>query len=299
MNFDYYIELFINYCKLEKNYSPLAIESYSHSLQEFVSYFEDVFQCLPDINVIEADDIRPFLGWLHDKGLKKSTLKLRISAVKSFFKFLLKKKYISSNPTILIGSPKLDKKLPTYLSTQEAADIIDSIDEEHSEKIRDKALIELLYSSGLRISEALNLKYNSIDFDNKSVRVLGKRNKERIVPIGSKALDALKKYLAVRFEFVPQSDCEYLFIGKRGKKLNPAVAYRIVKRKMKSKTQSPQKSPHVLRHSFATHLLDNGADIQAVSDMLGHSSLSTTQVYTHVSVERLKSAYKQAHPKAE
>jgi len=298
MKIENYIELFLNYCRVEKNYSSHTIESYSYSMNEFLLYFEETFDCMPDIQEIESDDIRPFLGWMHDKGYSRNSLRLRMSAVKSFLKFLVKKKIVTSNPAAIVSTPKVARKLPAYLTKQETADIIDSFTDEQKEKVRDKALFELLYSSGLRIGEALNIKTNSIDFSRKLVKVIGKRNKERFVPIGQQAIKALQDYISIRIEFENNTNSDYLFLGKKGNKLNPSVAYKMVNKKMQMMTQSKQKSPHILRHSFATHLLDNGADIQAVSEMLGHSSLSTTQVYTHVSVERLKSAYKQAHPKA-
>jgi len=230
--------------------------------------------------------------------LSKSSLRLKIAAIKSFFKFAFKKDLIEKNPAAFIKSPKKEKKLPSYLTENEVNSLIESIIDKDPINLRNKALIELIYSSGLRISEALNLNVTSIDFSNKSVKVLGKGNKERIVPIGEKALLALSNYLVSRSQLKQDNLEKALFLSKKGKRMNAVEAYRVINSLMKLHTEAKQKSPHILRHTFATHLLDNGADIKAVSEMLGHSSLSSTQVYTHLSIERLKNAYKKAHPKA-
>lgn len=297
MTFNDYKELFLTYCKSEKNFSKLTIQSYDFSLSEFSNYFIEVFDEVPDIKLIESDDIRPYLGWLHDKGLKKNSLRLRISAVRSFFKFCHKKGYSPNNPALLISTPKRDKKLPTFMVAREVDELIEKYDNNENNGARSLALIELLYGSGLRISEALNLNINSINFDDKSVKVLGKGNKERIVPMSTKSIEAIKKY--IKFRIMQKStDKTALFIANNGKRMYHSAAYRIINSGMNGITESLRKSPHVLRHTFATHLISNGADIKSVSEMLGHSSLSSTQVYTHLSVEKLKESYKKAHPKA-
>jgi len=233
-----------------------------------------------------------------DSGNKKSSLRLKIAAVKSFFKFCQKKGLTDKNPASLIPTPKREKKLPSFLLQNEIREIIENINEDEPVSLRNKALTELLYSSGLRISEALQLNVFDINFSNKSVKVLGKGRKERIVPIGNKALQSIQNYIQQRSNFKPDINEKALFLSKRGSRMNAVNAWRVINKLMREHTEAPQKSPHVLRHTFATHLLDNGADIQSVSEMLGHASLSTTQVYTHVSIERLKDAYKKAHPKA-
>jgi len=292
------IKQFLIYCETERNYSQYTVESYRIALAQFYDFLKEEYSEAPDLEDIKTNDIRPFLSYLMDKGQNKTSLRLKIAAVKSFFKFCQKRGITEKNPASLVPTPKKDKKLPSFLLEKEVANMIDNISEDSVENLRDKALAELLYSSGLRISEALQLNINDINFYQKSVKVLGKGRKERIVPIGEKALSALKKYIGNRNELLVNSSENALFLSNRGKRMNAVNAYRIINRLMKANTESPQKSPHVLRHSFATHLLDNGADIQSVSEMLGHASLSTTQIYTHVSVERLKSAYKKAHPKA-
>ncbi len=291
------IDSFISYCESEKGYSQKTMITYSTALVQFVEYFNLEFKTNPNVNEIETDDIKPFLGFLYDRGLNKNSIRLKISAVKSFFKYLKKKGLVAINPTSVISTPKREQKLPSYLSKNEMEEMLNSIDTNTFDGKRDKALVELIYSSGLRISEVLQLRLTTINFCDAHVKVLGKGNKERIVPIGAKALEAITDYVNFRYKniFTPNNS---LFITKLGKELDAVAAYRIVNKLMQGKSGVKQKSPHTLRHTFATHLLDNGADISSVSEMLGHSSLSTTQVYTHVSIERLKNSYKLAHPKA-
>ena len=291
------IKLFIDYLEQEKAYSKHTLSSYLKSLEQFYDYFKSEFDAEPNIEEIEAEDIRPFLGWLHDQGKGKNSLRLKISAIKSFFKFNYKKEYIKSNPAAAISTPKLEKKLPSFLRKNEVEELIEKFDPMKMIGSRNIALIELIYSSGLRISEALTLKVKQINFQSKQIKVLGKGNKARIIPVGEKALNALKNYLILRKD-LGINQLPNLFITSNGKALDQSGAYRMINSAMKGITESPQKSPHTLRHSFATHLMDNGADINSVSEMLGHSSLSTTQIYTHMSVERLKEQYKQAHPRA-
>lgn len=297
MDFDTAIEKFLDYCKHEKGYSELTVRTYSLALSNLKEYFHNELQCEPEVESIETDDISPFLGAMHDKGLKRNSIRLKSSAVKSFFKFLFKKKLISTNPAKLVHTPKAEKKLPSFLSINEAKQMLDKSEDDTAVKARNKAIIELLYSSGLRLNEVISLQCKNLNLSDKTVKVMGKGRKERIVPIGNEAIIAIKNYMNHRSAFVKLSN-DLLFLSKSGKRLNPSVIYRFVNKTMASVSSVKQKSPHTLRHSFATHLLDNGADLASVSEMLGHQSLSTTQVYTHVSVERLKSAYKQAHPKA-
>lgn len=288
---------FIEYCEIEKGYSKHTIKSYQHSLDQFYDMLVASGYTINSVEDITSNHIRNFPAYLHKKRDNKTSIKQKLSAIKSFFKFCVKKKIVSSNPARGIASPKLEKKLPSYLQKDEAKRLIEKLYNTTNPDYLDIALVELIYSSGLRISEALNLKLNDIDFHSQTIRVIGKGNKERIVPIGSNALKALKNYLPQRNKPLTEFS-EHIFIGSNGKQLNPSTAYRRINNALKDVTDSPKKSPHVLRHTFATHLLDNGADIQSVSDMLGHSSLSTTQIYTHISIERIKEVYKKSHPKA-
>jgi integrase/recombinase XerC len=289
---------FLEYCEIERNYSPKTVESYGLALAQFFDYFKSECEDLPELEDITANDVRPFLGYLHDIGHSKASLRQKMSAVKSFFKFCIKKELLENNPASLISIPKKDKKLPSFLLEKEVGKMMQSFNSSDPIESRNLSMAELLYSSGLRISECLSLNIGDIDFSKRSVCVTGKGNKQRVVPVGSKAIEAIQNYIVLRNELIDSNSEKALFLTKKGKRLSPSSAYRAINRAMAGITESPQKSPHVLRHSFATHLLDGGADIQSVSEMLGHSSLSSTQVYTHVSVERLKNAYKKAHPKA-
>ncbi len=291
-------KLFTEYCESEKDFSPYTVANYDLSLNQFYDYLSENFDNIPDLGEIETEDIRPFLGWLHDKGLSKNSLRIKISAVKSYFSFCHRKGYINSNPASIVQTPKRDKKLPSFLLEKEIAGLINKFDTKTPLGARNLALTELIYSSGLRISEALSLNISDINFATKLIKVAGKGGKERIVPVGDKALSALRHYFLLRRQLAKNNIEKALFLTSRGNRLDSSGAYRAMNRAMKGITEAQQKSPHVLRHSFATHLMDNGADITAVYEMLGHSSLSSTQVYTHVSIERLKQAYKKAHPKA-
>lgn len=287
---------FLEYCELERGYSSHTIETYRLALGEFYDYLKE--NTLDSADKLTIADIRPFLGWLHDRGLAKKSLRVKFAAVRSFFKWLHRKNICTKDPTAGIATPKIEKKLPSFLRPDEAARLCEGFDVKTPEGARNSALAELLYGAGLRIGEALGMDMKSIDFANGTARVLGKGRKRRIVPFGGKCAVALKRYIALRHLLVSENSGTALFLGKSGKPLGAAVAYKILHKAMLPLTETPQKSPHTLRHSFATHLLDAGADIIAVSEMLGHSSLAATQLYTHVSVERLKNAYKQAHPKA-
>ncbi len=303
INIETAIEKFLNYCDIERNYSENTIITYSIALKQFVEYLTKEYDLVPAIEEIDYKTIRPFIPFLYQQKQSKISLRLKISALKSFFKFLLKKGIIDKNPAALLSYPKKDKKLPSYLVKKETESYFENYKNienlENPIEARNLALSELLYSSGLRISEALSITRNEIDFQNKTIRVIGKGRKERIVPLGQKAVEALKKYLLLRSKIKGCNKTDFIFITKSGMKLTATDGYRIIHKSMQAVTESKQKSPHIFRHSFATHLLDNGADIQSVSEMLGHSSLSSTQVYTHLSIEKLKETYKKAHPKAE
>lgn len=289
---------FIKFCEAEKNFSPKTIETYLISLNQFFDFIKDNYDENIEVEEINPNIIKHFLRYLSESGKSKTTVKLRISAVKSMFKFLLKKEFISNNPAGLVISPKKDKKLPSFLTEKEANNLIESLSNENNIDSRTRAMIDLIYSSGLRINEVLKLKLHNLDFSNSTVKVLGKGNKERIVPLGRKSITSINSYLEFRKAVITSKSKDFVFLSDKGEPLSYSSAYYYIHNAMSLYTDSKKKSPHVLRHTFATHLLDKGADIQSVSEMLGHNSLSTTQVYTHVSIERLKDAYKKAHPKA-
>jgi len=293
------IRIYLTALEVEKGSSTHTVLAYSKALEQFQAYIEEQWGAEPAVANIKEADIRPFLGWLDDKGLAKRSLRMKLAAVRSMFKFLVRSDVISHNPTSLMASPKIDKKLPSFLQQSEAEELWAVFDMSSVRGRRDRALCELLYGSGLRLNEALQLNLGDIDMSSRTVRVLGKRNKERIVPVTKESITSIEAYAELRGQLAPSYNETALFLGDRGKRLISVSAWRIVKRSLEPITEALRKSPHMLRHSFATHLLDNGADLSAVSDMLGHVSLSTTQIYTHVSVERLKDAYKKAHPRSE
>lgn len=296
MKLEVLIDMFLHYCKNEKNFSEHTITAYSVSLKQFVEYFVEEFGDVPEVEEIDTDLIKPFLGWLDDKHHKRSSLRQKISAVKSLFKYAYKKEIIDNNVGGNVRIPKLEKRLPSFLMKNEATSLMKIFDKGTFIGARNLALTELIYSSGLRISEALGICENEIDFKNKQIKVLGKGKKERIVPIGELALEAIMNYC--EFRKTINTLTKKLFVTQTGKVFTAVAAWKMINSSMQDITTAKQKSPHILRHSFATHLLDNGAELSAVSMMLGHSNLGTTQIYTHVTVDRLKKAYKLAHPKA-
>jgi len=292
-----------------RNYSLHTISSYEIDLLQFGEYIfrsEDKSKInfrdrKTDFNKFDLNFLKSFIAELSDPGsvrrkYSKKSLSRKISVLKSFYKFLCRKKYVSKNFASLLVFPKIEKRLPSFLSEKEMGKLLG---EKYilELKIIDKAIIELFYSTGIRLSELINLKLNNINFNKKTIKVFGKGSKERIVPFGEKAEIALKNYMIIR-DICNTGKSEILFLSNAGNKLYPMQVSRLIKKNLSLVTELKKKSPHVLRHTFATHLLDKGADIRAVKDMLGHESLSTTQVYTHLTPEKLKKVYKQAHPRA-
>ncbi|MCY7360692.1 MAG: tyrosine-type recombinase/integrase [Ignavibacteria bacterium] len=300
--FNEYILEYLYYLKVTKNYS---ITSYETDLNQFKDYIcksenTDDFKNI-NLNKLDLNFLKSFISELSDpvtfkKRYSRKTLSRKISVLKSFYKFLIKKKYIDKNYASFLLFPKTVKKLPSFLSERE---MIKLLGEKNITEISitDKAVIELFYSTGIRLSELINLKLTNVNFNNRTIKVFGKGSKERIVPFGSKAETAIKNYIKIR-DICNLNNLDILFLSNNGKKLYPMQVNRLMKKNLSLVTDMKKKSPHVLRHTFATHLLDKGADIRAVKDMLGHESLSTTQVYTHITPEKLKKVYKQSHPRA-
>lgn len=296
------IRKFLEYLEIEKNYSQRTIQSYHDALFEFYSFISNEVKQKVEVSKIDRNLIRDYLSHLHSKGLKKTSISAKLSALKSFFKFLYRLKIISSNPTIGF-SLKTEKPLPVFLEESKIEKLMSLPDLETDEGIRDRAILETLYSTGVRVSELCGMNVEDIDFTSQTIKVLGKGEKARFVPFGRKAREALKMYLNIRTNFLTiqqkNNDEKALFLSKTGKRLTKVEVYQIVSKYISAVSDIERKGPHVLRHSFATHLLNHGADIIAVKELLGHSSLSTTQRYTHVTVEHLKKTYKLAHPRSE
>ena len=258
---------------------------------EFFSFFKN-----KDINKIDHNNIREYIKFLNKKGLSDKSVARNISSLKTFYKFLLMEKIIKNNPMEYVESPKLKKSLPMVLSVEEV-DLLLDVNLTDSYSYRNKAMFELLYATGLRVSELINLKFNNIDLDMAIVRTIGKGNKERIIPMGDFALESMKEYLMNHWnKLVRKQYNDFIFLNNHGNKLTRQGLFKIIKNEAKEKGIKTDFSPHTLRHSFATHLLNYGADLKVIQELLGHSNLSTTQIYTHVSNDKLKTNYDNFHP---
>jgi len=292
------IETFLKYIAHEKRYSGHTISSYKNDLlqlQVFLSSIEF------DNSLLKANHgiLRAWIVTLVEDKISSRSINRKIATLRSFYKFLLMRELIDTNPTIQLKSLKTNKPLPEFVQEREMIDLLDS--KEFSDDFsgwRDKLIIELFYGTGIRLSELINIKNESIDFYQNTVKVLGKRNKERIIPLTKTLVNIIRIYHAKKVEAFSLLEENNLLLTDSGKKCYPMMVNRIVKRYLGTKTKSSKKSPHVLRHTYATHLLNKGADLNAVKDLLGHASLAATQVYTHNSLEKLKSVFNQAHPKA-
>lgn len=288
------IATFIQYLKSERNSSPHTVEAYSRDLQQFAAYLHKHVDSFCTIEQITHLHIRRYLASMH-KDLTKSSTGRKLAAIRSMFRFLLRRGTIAKNPAELVSTPKKEKKLPFHLNIDEITTLVEAPKAPEFLPSRDRAVLETLYSCGIRVSELTGLNAGGIDLERGFVRVLGKGGKERIVPLGEKAIHALEEYL--EFRGGPGIDAP-LFINSRGGRLTRRSVARIVQHYMIHLETMKKASPHTLRHTFATHLLEGGADLRSIQEMLGHASLSTTQKYTHVSIDRLLEVYDKAHPKA-
>lgn len=291
------INSFIEYLEYEKGYSKKTIISYEKDLELFNIYLKE--NKIPKIEGITHDIIRKYLGLLHEKKYTSASISRKISTLRSFFKYSLQKKYIKKSPMTLITNPKKEKKLPKYLKYEEIEKILNCIDTSTKEGIRNRFIIELLYSTGIRVSELVNIKLKDIKIKEKQITILGKGNKERIVLFGNNAKEILEQYInKYKDEFKGDIRNQYLLMNKKGKPLSTNKIGLIVKEVLKQSSLKLNISPHTLRHTFATHLLDCGADLKSVQELLGHENLKTTAIYTHVSNERLKKVFLNSHPRA-
>jgi tyrosine recombinase XerC len=290
--FSYYIEKFLSYLEIEKNFSPHTVQSYHKDLDDFKAFLEANFKSV-DVRNIDYLILRKFLGVLSSKALNKRSISRKISTLKSFFKFLVRENIIKTNVATSLIYPKLDKVLPKFLTEAEVIKILNAVKGDTVFSLRNKAILEFLYSTGARVSESAQVKLDDLDLIGGVVKVKGKGKKERLLPLGEPAILAIEKYLKKR-----DDRSSYLFVNKRGAKLSDRAFRMIVDKYIKKTSFALKVSPHTFRHSFATHLLNRGADLRSVQELLGHSSISTTQVYTHISIENLKKIYDKAHPRA-
>ncbi len=294
----YPIQEFLNYLTFQKRYSSHTIISYQNDLSAFFDFV------ILQYNYISLAEITPSIvrSWLasvkEDKASSK-TINRKISTLKSFFKYQLKNASIKTSPMAAISSVKVNKRLPSFIEQKDIEFLLSDIEFPDTwEGKTDYLLLEIFYNTGIRLSELINLKETQVDKSNGAIKVLGKGNKERIVPVSNKLISRVANYISDKKDMFSDYETDTLFLNKKGENLYPKYVYRVVKKYLGAVSTNERKSPHILRHSFATHLTNNGADINAVKELLGHSSLASTQVYTHNSIEKLREVYKQSHPKS-
>ena len=297
IDMDDIVSKFIFYLKNERNYSSNTINSYEHDINDFNDYLKS--HNINDLTKVQRDQIKPYLVTLYDLKYTSSTIARKLSALKSFYKYLFQHNLITTNPFILIKTPKKEKKLPNFLYYNELDILLKTPDKNTPLGFRNCLLLELLYSTGIRVSELVNIKLSDIDFKSGKILINGKGNKERIVLYGDYCRDYLKQYLPnIRNSLLNGHNHPYLLVNHHGEPLTTRGVRSIIDTIIKHSSVKSHVSPHTLRHTFATHLLNEGADILAVKELLGHSSLNSTQIYTHVTNERLREVYLSAHPRA-
>jgi integrase/recombinase XerC len=295
------IRSYLRHLRLDRNCSPETVRAYGSDLGEFAEFTaRESGGRMPEPDAVDRLMIRAFLSELHARGSKRSTIARKLAALRSFFRFLKRRDRVRTNPAAGVATPRQERRLPRQLSVAEMSQLLETPDDSTPLGARDRAILEFLYATGVRVSELTSLELEDLDLSEGVVRVAGKGRKERMVPVGSKAIAAARVYLRLRTALEPRpgSGGEALFLNFRGTRLNARSVRRILDRTIRSCALARKISPHTLRHSFATHLLDAGADLRAIQELLGHASLSTTQKYTHVSTERLLRTYGRSHPRA-
>ena len=288
---------FYDYLLLEKNYSQHTVTAYINDIAFFESFLSNEFED-DNLLLINYNQIRSWIVSLSDDGISNASINRKVSSLKSFYKFLLKTKQIDTSPLLKHKALKAPKKIQIPFSEKELDMVLNQIMyKEGFEGVRDKLIVDLFYTTGIRRTELINLKIQNVDLSNKTIKVIGKRNKERIIPILTIIEEQIKKYLSERSSIQELKESEYFFLLSNGVKLNDSFVYRLINYYFSNVSEKVKKSPHILRHTFATHLLNNGADINSVKELLGHSSLASTQVYTHNSLAELQKVYNSAHPR--
>jgi integrase/recombinase XerC len=294
-----YKELFLNYLQFEKRYSQHTILSYRTDLDQFERYARDLLEDEEGLDRADLKVIRSWIAHLMESGISVRSVNRKITALKTFYKFMMREQHIKINPMDKVISPRLNKTIPAFVEEEKMDELLDS----HSfgkdfHGARNKLIIELLYLTGMRLSELILLEDRHIDLYEQTIKVTGKRNKERIIPLELTAIDIIRNYLILRKQEFPEPLTPHFFVTDKGKSLYPKFVYKVVNNYLRFVTTMEQRSPHVLRHTFATHMLNRGADLNAIKEILGHANLSATQVYTHNTFEKLVTIYKQAHPRA-
>ena len=312
MTLDHLLTQFLDHLRYERNVSAHTLRNYESDLRQFIDYVAPAKadgktgsqkREEPGLAQIDHLTIREWLATLHSDHKKKTSIARKLAALRTFFQFLVREGIVEANPAKIVATPRKEKKLPVHLSIEDAVRFIETPDAETDFGKRDRAILELLYATGVRVSELVNINLRDIDFNHKLLRVFGKRRKERIVPFGDPAAKALQDYLAVRENFLlnapaTKRDAQPLILNYQGTRMTTRSVGRLVEKYIRLCAGIHDISPHALRHSFATHLLDSGADLRDIQELLGHARLSTTQIYTHVSMEKLIQVYDKAHPKA-
>lgn len=298
-NFDACIQDFLNYLRFEKRYSQHTFLAYDQDLEQFSHYLKGQY------GINEAQEVNAILlkSWLAhlrmEADVQIRTINRKISSVRSFFRFLLRKEVIQHNPATVLKVLKTPKRLPAFIKEDQTTEILQAGGMDRTWKDRTGLLLlEMLYNTGLRVSELVGLKEQHVDYRAACIKVLGKGNKERIIPLKKELLEELQRYVTAKVDLPVEADRVSLFVNAKGRAVNVKYVYREVRGRLATLGQVSKKSPHVLRHTFATHLLNNGADLNAIKELLGHASLAATQVYTHNTIEKLKQVHKQAHPKS-
>lgn len=292
------LQSFLDYLLLEKNYSELTIKAYGKDIQSFLDFLKEEYK---DENLKEVNyaQIRTWIIKMVNQNISNRSINRKISSLNSFFKFLIKTEYIKINPLVKHKALKTSKKVQVPFSEEEINSVLNKISHADSfESVRNKLIIELFYATGIRRIELINIKLKDIDLESKTVKILGKRNKERVIPLLNMLVESIKTYLEKRKSLEVIEDKDYLLLTAKGVKLYETLVYRIINEYFSLASSKVKRSPHILRHSFATHLLNQGAELNAVKELLGHSSLAATQVYTHNSIAELKKVYAKAHPRS-
>ncbi|MCM8771261.1 MAG: tyrosine recombinase XerC [Candidatus Omnitrophica bacterium] len=283
-----YIDKFLRYLEIEKNASLHTLLNYGLDLKDFQAFVGEI-----DIERIDYLLLRKYMAHLKERNMRSKTVSRKLSCLRSFFRFLCREGYLKNNPVLTLMSPKKEKTLPVFLTEEEVIQLIESPPQDTEQGLRDRAILETLYSTGMRVSELINLNASDIDFIGGVVKVMGKGKKERLLPIGDKATEAIRKYLDKR-----KKPAEALFLNKNYRRITDRGIRDILSRYIRNLSLKKGISPHKIRHSFATHLLNRGADLRSVQELLGHANISTTQIYTHLTTDRLKKIYDRAHPRA-
>lgn len=293
------IDSFLGYLKFEKSCSEKTIKSYGKDLMQFESFLRENVDGEHNLDQTDADMIREWVSFLMDAGFTSTSVNRKLSSLRSFFRYLIKKSIVVVDPTKKISGPKNKKVLPVFVREDEINKLLDEVEFENDfVGERDRAIIETFYLTGVRLSELVSIKDVDIDFYSQTIKVTGKRNKQRIIPFGDELRKTLLEYIERRNKVVSGLDGGFLFVRETGERLNKDIVYRLVKKNLSKVVTLKKRSPHVLRHSFATALLNNSAELGAVKELLGHVNIATTELYTHTTFEELKKAYSKAHPRS-